>query len=160
MQVSNKHWLIIFGVLGLVIVTLLAIIAWKKFPPSVVGKQEIQTDVAPAVSMDIPVNLILVYYQAIAAGKSDRVHMAWADPGSRQARYAVQAMQDFPDALCRPLKVAKVSPESTTDASVSVDLACGKAASVQTHSVMFELGKQAEQWKIMQLHMPAALQNR
>lgn len=160
MQLSNKHWRIIFGVLGTVIITLLAIIVWKKFSPSIAEKQGGRANVAPAVSMDTPVDLIITYYQGIGAGKTGQVKMAWANPDSRQARYAVQAMQDFPDALCRPLKVVKVSPESATDASISVDLACGKSPSVQTHSVMFELGKRAGQWKIMKLHMPDAPQNR
>ncbi|MBU0656315.1 MAG: hypothetical protein KJ914_14430 [Gammaproteobacteria bacterium] len=159
MQLSNKHWLIIFGILGTVIIALLAIIAWKTLAPAT-DKQAGRADVTPAISRDAPVDLVISYYQAIEAGNADRVKAAWADPASRQARYAVQAMLDFPDTRCRSVKLVKTSPESATAASVSADLECKQASSVKTYPVVFQLGSQAGQWKIIKLHMPDAPQSR
>lgn len=155
MQASNKHWLIILGILGGIIVTLLAIIAWRQLSPPVV-KQANVPDGTPAMSMNAPVELVTSYYQAIQKGNAEQVKAAWAEPSSRQARYAVQAMHDFPYALCSVGNVVRTSPESTMEAFVSADLKCQQRTSIQTYPVVFQLGSQAGKWKIMKLDMPDA----
>lgn len=152
MQESNKHWWVILGIVGGIIATLLAVIVWKLFPTTM-DKQAASLAVTPALSTDAPTDLVITYYQAIETGKVDQVKSAWVDPNSRQARYAVQAMQDFPNSRCHPQKVEKTSPESESDASVSVILECNNS----TYPVVFHLkSSQPKQWKILKLQMPDA----
>lgn len=147
MQSSNKHWRVILGIVGSIIVGLLAVIAWKLLP-STVAQQVSSSSITAAVSEDAAEDLITAYYQAIVAGNAAQVKAAWATPDSRQARYAVQAMQDFPDARCHPQKVEKTSPDNESDASVSVNLECNNS----TYAVIFQLkASQPDRWKIIKL---------
>lgn len=106
MQESNKHWWVILGIVGGIIATLLAVILWKLFP-SAMDKQAIRLAVTPTLNSDAPTDLIITYYQFIEARTVDQVKAAWADPTSRQARYAVQATQDFPNERCHPRRLKK-----------------------------------------------------
>lgn len=156
MQESNKHWWVILSIVGGIIATLLAVIVWKLFPTTM-DKQATSFAVTPALSKDAPTDLIITYYQAIETGKVDQVKAAWTDPNSRQARYAVQAIQDFPDARCHPQKVEKTSPKSTSDASIRVVLECKNSTVIKPYSVVFQLKRSPSgQWKILKLQQPDA----